>query len=140
MGFFSNLIKKVGGFISSLFRDVEKPVKEADDIVSKAFREFQEVIEKPIEKIEEVIEEPEEVEEEYRRKIVKTTGYSSGRKDTLYAFTYENNDIDRFNELRDKILDEFSNTHGIQNKFGYDSEYSSVWYAHIFPEITTGIE
>ena len=151
MGFFSNLIKKVGGFIASVFRDVEKPVKETEKTVKetvkvfedtglKAFRGFQKFIEAPIEEVEEEPEEPEEVEEEYRRKIVKTTGYSSGRKDTLYALTFEDNDINRFNELREKIIDEFSNTHGIQNKFGYDSEYSSVWYAHIFPEITTGIE
>ena len=67
MGFFSNIIKKVGGFIASVFRDVEKPVKKVEDAGLKAFREFQEFIEKPIEKIEEVFEEreePEEVEED----------------------------------------------------------------------------
>jgi ribosome biogenesis GTPase A len=140
MGFFSNLIKKVGKFVASIFRDVEKPVKEAEDIVSKAFREFQEFIEAPIEKIEEVIEEePEEVEEEIIRKIVKTTGYSFGRKDTLYALTYENNYINRFNELRDKILDEFSDSHGIQEKFGYDSEYAT-YTEFEYPEIEVGAE
>ena len=142
MGFFSNLIKKVGKFVASVFRDVEKPVKEVEDIGLKAFREFQEFIEKPIEKIEEVIEEePEEVEEEiWIRKIVKTTGYSSGRKDTLYALTYENNWINRFNELRDKIIDEFSNSHGTKNlKFGYDDEYVSYGEFE-YPEIEVGSE
>ena len=142
MGFFSNIIKKVGKFVASVFRDVEKPVKKVEDTALKAFREFEEFIEKPIEKIEEVEEEPEEpeeVEEEIIRKIVKTTGYSSGRKDTLYALTYENNTINRFNELRDKILDEFSNSHGIQEKFGYDDQYAS--YAEFeYPEIEVGSE
>ena len=138
MGFFSNIIKKVGRFIASVFRDVEKPVKKVEDIGLKAFREFEEFIEKPIEKIEEVIEEPEE-QIEWFRKIVKTTGYSSGRKDTLYAFTYENNWMNRFNELRDKIIDEFSNSHGIQEKFGYDDEYAT--YAEFeYPEIEVGSE
>ena len=140
MGFFSNIIKKVGGFIASVFRDVEKPVKKVEDAGLKAFREFQEFIEAPIEKIEEVIEEPEEVEEEiWIRKIVKTTGYSSGRKDTLYALTYENNWMNRFNELRDKIIDEFSNSHGIKEKFGYDDEYVSYGEFE-YPEIEVGTE
>ena len=150
MGFFSNIIKKIGKFVASVFRDVEKPVKETEKTVKetvkvfedtglKAFREFEEFIEKPIEKIEEVVEEPEEVEEEIIRKIVKTTGYSSGRKDTLYALTFENNTINRFNELRDKIINEFSNSHGIQEKFGYDDEYAT--YAEFeYPEIEVGIE
>jgi len=139
MGFFSNLIKKVGGFIASVFRDVEKPVKKAEDTALKAFREFQEFIEAPIEEVEEVEEEPEEVEEEIIRKIVKTTGYSSGRKDTLYALTYENNTINRFNELRDKIFDEFNDSHGLNSKFGYDDEYVS--YAEFeYPEIEVGTE
>ena len=132
MGFFSNLIKKAGKFIASVFRDVEKPVKETEKTVKetakvfedtglKAFRGFQKFIEAPIE----VEEEPEEVEEEIIRKIVKTTGYSFGRKDTLYALTYENNTINRFNELRDKIFDEFNDSHGILERFGYDSEYAT---------------
>jgi len=147
MGFFSNLIKKVGKFVASVFRDVEKPVKKAEkkaeDTALKAFREFQEFIEAPIEEVEKVIEEepeePEEVEEEIIRKIVKTTAYSSGRKDTLYALTYENNTINRFNELRDKIFDEFDDSHGLQEKFGYDDEYVS--YAEFeYPEIEVGFE
>ena len=142
MGFFSNIIKKVGKFVASVFRDVEKPVKKVEDTALKAFREFEEFIEKPIEKIEEVEEEPEEpeeVEEEIIRKIVKTTGYSSGRKDTLYALTYENNTINRFNELRDKIFDEFNDSHGLNSKFGYDDEYVS--YAEFeYPEIEVGFE
>ena len=145
MGFFSNIIKKVGKFVASVFRDVEKPVKETEKTVKetakvfedtglKAFRGFQKFIEAPIE----VEEEPEE-EIEYYRKIVKTTGYSFGKKETLYAFTYENNDIDRFNELQNAIIQEFSNTHGIQNKFGYDSEYAT--YAEFeYPEIEVGTE
>ena len=149
MGFFSNIIKKVGGFIASVFRDVEKPVKETEKTVKetakvfedtglKAFRGFQKFIEAPIE-VEEEPEEPVEVEEEIIRKIVKTTGYSFGRKDTLYALTYEDNRINRFNELRDKIIDEFSNSHCIQEKFGYDSEYAT--YAEFeYPEIEVGSE
>ena len=139
MGFFSNLIKRAGKFIASVFRDVEKPVKKAEDTALKAFREFQEFIEAPIEEVEEVEEEPEEVEEEIIRKIVKTTGYSFGRKDTLYALTYENNYINRFNELRDKIFDEFNDSHGLNSKFGYDDEYVS--YAEFeYPEIEVGSE
>ena len=153
MGFFSNIIKKVGGFIASVFRDVEKPVKETEKTVKetvkvfedtglKAFREFEEFIEAPIEKIEEVIEELEE-QIEWFRKIVKTTGYSSGRKDTLYALTYEDNRINRFNELKNKIIDEFSNSHGIQEKFGYDDEGLDSLRDFIefeYPEIEVGTE
>ena len=148
MGFFSNLIKKVGGFIASVFRDVEKPVKETEktvtetvkvfeDIGLKAFRGFQKFIEAPIE----VEEEPEEIFKELLlfRKIVKTTGYSFGKKETLYALTFEDNDINRFNELREKIIDEFSNSHGILERFGYDSEYTT--YAGFeYPEIEVGSE
>ena len=150
MGFFSNIIKKAGKFIVSVFRDVEKPVKETEKTVKetakvfedtglKAFRGFQKFIEAPIE-VEEEPEEPEEVEEEIIRKIVKTTGYSSGRKDTLYALTYENNYINRFNELRNKILDEFSNSHGILERFGYDEELASLEYFFEYPDIEVGIE
>ena len=152
MGFFSNIIKKVGGFIASVFRDVEKPVKETEktvtetakvfeDIGLKAFRGFQKFIEAPIEVEEEpyIYEEPEEVEEEIIRKIVKTTGYSFGKKETLYALTFEDNNINRFNELREKIIDEFSNSHGILERFGYDSEYAT--HAEFeYPEIEVGSE
>ena len=148
MGFFSNIIKKVGGFITSVFRDVEKPVKETEKTVKetakifedtglKAFRGFQKFIEAPIE----VEEEPEEIFKELLlfRKIVKTTGYTFGKKETLYALTFEDNDINRFNELREKIIDEFSNSHGILERFGYDSEYAT--YAEFeYPEIEVGSE
>ena len=152
MGFFSNLIKKVGGFIASVFRDVEKPVKETEKTVKetakvfedtglKAFRGFQKFIEAPIEEVEEVIEEePVEVEEEIIRKIVKTTGYSFGKKETLYALTFEDNTINRFNELREKIIDEFSNSHGILERFGYDEELASLEYFFEYPEIEVGTE
>ena len=155
MGFFSNIIKKVGGFIASVFRDVEKPVKETEKTVKetakvfedtglKAFRGFQKFIEAPIE-IEEVIEEPEEPEEEieYFRKIAKTTGYTWGQKQTLYALTFEDNTINRFNELRDKILDEFSDSHGIVTgggKFGYDQEEITTKPDLIYPNIEVGSE
>ena len=135
MGFFSNIIKKVGGFIASVFRDVEKPVKKVEDAGLKAFRGFQKFIEAPVKEIEKVIEAPKEV----IRKIVKTTGYSSGRKDTLYALTYENNWMNRFNELKDKIIDEFSDSHGIKEKFGYDDEYVSYGEFE-YPEIEVGSE
>ena len=145
MGFFSNIIKKVGKFVASVFRDVEKPIKKVEDIGLKAFREFEEFIEKPIEKIEEVIEEPEEPEEEieYFRKIAKTTGYTWGQKQTLYALTFEDNTINRFNELRDKILDEFSDSHGIVTgggKFGYDQEEITTKPDLIYPNIEVGSE
>jgi len=151
MGFFSNIIKKVGGFIASVFRDVEKPVKETEKTVKetakvfedtglKAFRGFQKFIEAPIEEVKEEPLLPVPEEEIWIRKIVKTTGYSSGRKDTLYALTYENNWINRFNELRDKIIDEFSNSHGTKNlKFGYDDEYVSYGEFE-YPEIEVGSE
>ena len=146
MGFFSNLIKKAGKFIASVFRDVEKPVKETEKTVKetakvfedtglKAFRGFQKFIEAPVKEIEKVIEAPKEV----IRKIVKTTGYSFGKKETLYALTFEDNDINRFNELREKIIDEFSNSHGILERFGYDSEYAT--HAEFeYPEIEVGSE
>ncbi len=146
MGFFSNIIKKVGGFIASVFRDVEKPVKETEKTVKettkvfedtglKAFRGFQKFIEAPVKEIEKVIKAPKEI----IRKIVKTTGYSFGKKETLYALTFEDNDINRFNELREKIIDEFSNSHGILERFGYDAEYVSYGEFE-YPEIEVGSE
>ena len=104
MGFFSNLTKKVGKFIVSVFRDVEP------------------VIEEPIE--------VEEVEEEYRRKIVKMTGYkrtaqNRSGKWLLYSYTFEDNTTDRSYFLRDKI-NQYGNNRDItihDDKFGYDDEY-----------------
>ena len=130
MGFFSNIIKKIGKFVTSVFRDVEKPVKKAEDTALKAFREFEEFIEKPIEKIEEVIEEPEEPEEKYRRKIVKMTGYkrTAGNRSgiwLLYSYTFEDNTTDRSYFLRDRIYD-YANNRDVtiqSDKFGYDDEY-----------------
>ena len=123
MGFFSNIIKKVGGFISSLFRDVEKPIdyvfKEAEEIVNKAFREFQEFIEP-------------EIKKEYRRKIIKPSGigsknfiYKSGRIIPWYALTYEDNDTDRRNFLEDKLLGSVPIGTSLDKQipeFGYDQE------------------
>ena len=142
MGFFSNLIKKVGGFVASVFRDVEKPVKETEKTVKetakvfedtglKAFRGFQKFIEAPIE----VEEEPEEIFKELLlfRKIVKTTGYSFGKKETLYALTFEDNDINRFDELWNELKNEFESSHGLP--VGYDSY--EQYYAR---EETFGIE
>ena len=138
MGFFSNIIKKIGKFVANVFRDVEKPVKETEKTVKetvkvfedtglKAFRGFQKFIEKPIEKIEEVIEEPEEIEEEvieaektFYRKIVKTGNIESDKKGntevawyykkpkSLYAVTYEDNLIDRREFLINILKKEFS--------------------------------
>ena len=151
MGFFSNLIKKVGGFIASVFRDVEKPVKKVEDIGLKAFREFQEFIEEPVEEvIEEEREEPEEVEEEYRRKIFKETAYAPeinrAEIQLYYALTYENNDIDRSSELKQALREAFGKTYldGFETSGGYDDEYLvklSGWdLRNIYPNIETSIE
>ncbi len=151
MGFFSNIIKKVGKFVASVFRDVEKPVKETEktvtetakvfeDIGLKAFREFQEFIEAPIEKIEEVIEEPEEVieaEKIFYRKIVKTGDIESDEKGntemawyykkpiSLYAVTYEDNLDDRREFLINILKKKFSNYElpiTYFETYGYDQE------------------
>ena len=151
MGFFSNIIKKVGGFIASVFRDVEKPVKETEktvtetakvfeDIGLKAFRGFQKFIEAPIE----VEEEPEEIFKELLlfRKIVKTTGYTFGKKETLYALTFEDNDINRFDELWNELKNEFESSHGLP--VGYDS-YEQYYgreetFGVEYPNIEVGTE
>ena len=90
-------------------------------------------------------EEKREIEElkpiEYRRKIIKTTGYSSGKKETLYAVTYEANKIDRISKLIDAVFDEFDETHGIQSsKFGYDDEETTTNPPFIYPDIEVGSE
>ena len=72
MGFFSNIIKKVGKFVANIFRDVEKPVKKVEDVGLKAFREFQEFIEAPIEKIE-GIDDLRLIENNIDIKVVKTS-------------------------------------------------------------------
>ena len=140
MGFFSKALKKVTGFIKSIFRDVEGTERTVEDTIAKAFREFQEFIEEPIEEDIEFEEEPEEEPEEYFRKIVKTTGYSFGRKETLYALTFEDNTINRFKALRDKIFEEFNDSFGIQNKFGYDQEEATMYPEIIYPDIEVGEE
>ena len=78
---------------------------------------------------------------EYRKKIVKTTGYSYGYKSALFSFTWENNNIDRFGFLQDKIIMEFGNTHGINNKFGYDGEMEfSNRPPFTYPQTEEGME
>ena len=151
MGFFSNIIKKIGKFVASVFRDVEKPVKETEktvketvkvfeDIGLKAFREFQEFIEVPIEKIEEVIEEPEEIE--YFRKILKMTVYSGGATESWYALTFENNKIDRRDFLVDKMYDNVGGT-SLDNratKKGYDGEETTTNPPFIYPDFEVDFE
>ena len=95
--------------------------------------------------IEVLKEEKREIEElkpvEYRRKIVKTVGYSSGKKETLYAVTYEANKIDRISKLIDAVFDEFDETHGIQSaKFGYDDQQLTQNPPFIYPDIEVGSE
>lgn len=95
--------------------------------------------------IEVLKEEKREIEElkpvEYRRKIVKTVGYSSGKKETLYAITYEANKIDRISKLIDSVFDEFDETHGIQSaKFGYDDQQLTQNPPFIYPDIEVGTE
>ena len=95
--------------------------------------------------IEVLKEEKREIEElkpvKYRRKIVKTVGYSSGKKETLYAITYEANKIDRISKLIDSIFDEFDETHGIQSaKFGYDDQQLTQNPPFIYPDIEVGTE
>ena len=149
MGFFSNIIKKVGGFIASVFRDVEKPVKETEKTVKetakvfedtglKAFRGFQKFIEAPIEVEEEpyIYEEPEEVEEEIQwfKKIVKTGASDRRKKDTwedFYAITWEDNNYDRSEDLLDWLQMEFPNK-SFHNS-GYESEIIETYE---FPEVT----
>ena len=95
--------------------------------------------------IEVLKEEKREIEElkpvKYRRKIVKTVGYSSGKKETLYAITYEANKIDRISKLIDSVFDEFDETHGIQSaKFGYDDQQLTQNPPFIYPDIEVGTE
>jgi len=123
MGFFSNIIKKVGGFIASVFRDVEKP----------------------IEKIEEVFEEPKEevikAEKIFYRKIVKTGDIESDKKGntevawyykkpiSLYAVTYEDNLIDRREFLINILKKEFGDYELPITYFeiyGYDQEQTTT--------------
>ena len=90
-------------------------------------------------------EEKREIEElkpiEYRRKIIKTTGYSSGKKETLFAITYEANKIDRISKLTDAIFDEFDETHGLPERFfGYDQEETTTNPPFIYPDIEVGSE
>ena len=129
MGFFSNIIKKVGGFIASIFRDVEKPIKK--------------------------VEEPKIIEEEYRKKIVKSLGYGrsilagTGAVNAFfYSFTWENNKIDRHEFLVNKIISEFSGRaefHEIDEELkrgiGYDDESETTnTPPFIYPQTEEGFE
>ena len=49
-------------------------------------------------------------------------GYTNGKRQILYALTYENNDKNRSKFLIKKIINEFTSSHGITTKFGYDQE------------------
>ena len=83
----------------------------------------------------EIYEEP-----ELRRKIVKTVGYTNGKRQILYALTYENNDKNRNKFLIKKIKDEFEGTHGIQEKFGYDQEAFITEAEFKYKEFEVGTE
>ena len=105
MGFFSNIIKKVGKFVASVFRDVEKPVKET------------------VKEIEKIIEEP-EIKKEYVRKIVKLTAYSKGKTDDLFSGTWALQDEKVYETLRDKIIEKYNRTHGVDGiPIDKDSSY-----------------
>ena len=96
MGFFSNIIKKVGKFVASVFRDVEK-----------------------------IIEEP-EIKKEYVRKIVKLTAYSKGKTDDLFSGTWALQDEEVYETLRDKIIEKYNRTHGVDGiPIDKDSSYGS---------------
>ena len=83
----------------------------------------------------EIFEEP-----ELRRKIVKTVGYTNGKKQMLYALTYENNDKNRSKFLIKKIINEFISTHGITTKFGYDQEAFVTEAEFEYKDFEVGIE
>ena len=153
MGFFSNIIKKIGKFVASVFRDVEKPVKETEKTVKetvkvfedtglKAFRGFQKFIEAPVKEIEKVIEEPEEEIEEYFRKILKMTVYSNGAKESWYSLTFEDNKINRQGFLLDKMYDNIGGT-SLDNRkaeFGYDDEETTTNPPFIYPDFEVDFE
>ena len=155
MGFFSNLIKKVGGFIASVFRDVEKPVKETEktvkettkvfeDIGLKAFRGFQKFIEAPVKEIEKIIEEekPDIIPTRWFKKIVKTGASNRRKKDTwenFYAITYEDNQIDRWEDLMNWLQENFPDKSF--HLSGYEEEHIKVKEPEFtFPEIEGGTE
>ena len=101
-----------------------KKTKKEIDVLKQEKREIQKL--KPV---------------EYRRKIIKTTGYSSGKKETLFAITYEANKIDRISKLTDAIFDEFDETHGLPERFfGYDDEETTTNPPFIYPDIEVGTE
>ena len=83
----------------------------------------------------EIYEEP-----ELRRKIVKTVGYTNGKKQILYALTYENNDKNRSKFLIKKIINEFTSSHGITTKFGYDQEAFVTEAEFEYKEFEVGTE
>ena len=83
----------------------------------------------------EIFEEP-----DLRRKIVKTVGYTNGKKQMLYALTYENNDKNRSKFLIKKIINEFTSSHGITTKFGYDQEAFVTEAEFEYKEFEVGTE
>ena len=54
--------------------------------------------------------------------MLKQLAILTVKKQILYALTYENNDKNRSKFLIKKIINEFTSSHGITTKFGYDQE------------------
>jgi hypothetical protein len=112
------------------------------DFISKAVRTITEAV-FPRQFIEPEIK-------EYRRKIIKVTGYSkpfegaTGKEFLMsYALTYEDSDIDRSKELKKELIKKFGKTYlkGKEVNIGYDEEYIiEPEINYIYPNIKTGNE
>ena len=156
MGLFSNIIKvgkKVGKFVARVFRDVEKPVKETEktvtktakvfeDIGLKAFRAFQKFIETPATSFEDLDEYP-IIPTRWFKKIVKTGASNRRKKDTwenFYAITYEDNQIDRWEDLMNWLQENFPDKSF--HLSGYESEIieTDEFPQFEYPEIEGGTE
>ena len=131
--------QRILDYIRENIRTTAKEIAEALKIpqtsararVSEARKEGYDITEK----IYEILEEP-----ELRRKIVKTVGYTNGKKQILYALTYENNDKNRSKFLIKKIINEFTSSHGITTKFGYDQEAFVTEAEFEYKEFEVGTE
>ncbi len=95
--------------------------------------------ERPEEEISDIEETlPEEDVDDWRRKIVKTGASRKGHRKQIFAFTFERNEIDRFEELRDE-LEEWGDI--TLNELGYDDYLQEPGIENpIYPDIAVGSE
>lgn len=78
--------------------------------------------------------------QEFTRKFVAGLVYCGGKKRSIFALTYEANDMDRESELLNAIEEQNEVCSDIRDYHGYSEEEGFRDGSPIFPEIEVGVE